>query len=1236
MSYVPQEVLVKWKARTSAAEISNLSQSLKAIQTQYFKNVNIEVWSIPADVNVLDLIKKYQDYPNIEFISPNYIYSANAFIPNDFQFDNQWNMANIGQTGGSIGADVGMINAWDIQRKSPNVKVAIIDAGIDWKHPDLVENIWQNLGEDADGDGQVLEWNGIEWVLDPGDENNIDDDGNGYVDDFIGWDFVNNDNDPYDDNFHGTHAAGVIGAKGNNGIGIAGITWDVQMAALKFLDVDMLGTTANAIAAINYAVAANMHISNNSWGGNAYDPALYAAIQQAANQNHLFIAAAGNNGENADQLPIYPAAYNLPNIISVASTNHQDSLSSFSNYGANTVDLAAPGSQILSCFPNNSYTTISGTSMAAPHVTGACALLLGQNPNKTNAIIKSDLLSSVDVIAALTNKTVSNGRLNVCKLLGGCAIENLSCAYTDSLALVELYNATDGPNWTISWDLNQPMNTWHGITTNETGCVTNITLVSNQLTGSIPAEIGNLTHLKELFLAVNQLTGSIPPQIGNLFNLLKLSLYHNQLTGTLPSELGNLENLRELHLSNNQLIGNIPEEIANLSKAKSIHLNSNQLTGSIPFKIGKLTNLTYLSLGRNLLNGSIPKEIGDMTCLESLSLVTNELMGEIPSELGKLTNLKQLSLSNNKLTGNIPSELSKLTQIKDLLLSHNELTGSIPPELGNLDVLERLLLHKNQLSGCFSPQLASFCGINYNFSDNPNLPNSGYFIDFCETRTGLCACSSNTDSLTLVELYLNTAGENWLNTWDLETSIDTWYGITTNDDGCVSGINLANNGLEGTIPENLAHLTALESIEVQNNQLNGCFPSTLTNFCTITVDFSNNPDLPGNGNFSTFCTNQIGSCITCDNAMDSLALVDFFNATNGPNWTTTWNLNAPLSTWHGIRTNSSGCVIAIELNSNQLIGTIPSSIGNLLTLQILNLANNQLIGDIPIEIYNLTNLHTLYLLNNSFTGSISPTISNLKQLERLNLHNNELSNSIPLEIGKLRELQILVLSNNDLMGSIPTEITQLTKLRRLELSFNQLTGKIPTNIGELKNLTELRIGTNQLTDSIPASIGDLSNLQMLSLGTNQLSGPIPSNIGNLKILKYLLLQGNQLTDNIPVEVGMLKKLELLYLNDNQLTGSIPSTISDLSNLNYLILNNNQLSGCFPSSFKHFCDITAYDFSDNPNLPNGGDFDTFCETGAGSCASTDLVWPGDFNNDGVANYTDVLYWGLACKGVPGPV
>ena len=235
--------------------------------------------------------------------------------------------------------------------------VAIIDTGIDYTHPDLAANIWTNPGEIA-GDG-------------------IDNDGNGYVDDVHGYDFVNNDGDPMDDHFHGTHTAGTVGAVGNNGVGVTGVNWQVKLMALKFLGASGSGSVSGAVSALEYAVTMGVRLSNNSWGGGGYSQALYDAIKNSQVIGHVFVAAAGNSGVNSDLQPAYPASYDLDNIISVAAIDSSDNLASFSNRGVVTVDLAAPGVAVLSTVLGGGYASYSGTSMATPHVTGAAALALG-------------------------------------------------------------------------------------------------------------------------------------------------------------------------------------------------------------------------------------------------------------------------------------------------------------------------------------------------------------------------------------------------------------------------------------------------------------------------------------------------------------------------------------------------------------------------------------------------------------------------------------------------------------------------------------------------------------------------------------------------------------------------------------------------------------------------------------------------------------------------------------------
>jgi subtilisin family serine protease len=288
--------------------------------------------------------------------------------------------------------------AWDLFRGSPDTVIAVTDTGIDYEHPDLIDNLWINPGETPD--------------------NGIDDDGNGYIDDVMGWNFVDDNNDPFDNHNHGTHTAGTIGAVGNNGVGVAGVMWQAKIMPLKICSGFTCSLTA-AVRAIDYAIQNGAMAINASWGGGSGSEALKDAIGRAEDAGLLFIAAAGNNGRDIDDSirSYYPAAYDNENIIAVAATDETDALTSSSNYGANTVHLAAPGSNIISTVRNGEYGTLSGTSMAAPHVTGTVGLLLGWNTKLTAADVKSIILDSVDPIPGLQDKTRTGGRLNLLRAL---------------------------------------------------------------------------------------------------------------------------------------------------------------------------------------------------------------------------------------------------------------------------------------------------------------------------------------------------------------------------------------------------------------------------------------------------------------------------------------------------------------------------------------------------------------------------------------------------------------------------------------------------------------------------------------------------------------------------------------------------------------------------------------------------------------------------------------------------
>ncbi|MFC2140576.1 S8 family serine peptidase, partial [Candidatus Auribacterota bacterium] len=350
------------------------------------------LFSVPSFLEEEEAIAICQEHELVAYAEPNFVMSVNK-VPNDASFSKLWGMHNSGQTGGKADADIDAIEAWDTTTGSANMIVAVIDTGVDYTHPDLQANMWTNTGEVAG--------------------NGIDDDGNGYVDDYRGWDFYNDDYDPYDDNGHGTHCSGTIGGVANNGIGVAGVSWNVKIMALKFLSGGGSGYTSDAVKAVKYATDNGAKIMSNSWGGGGYSQALKDAIDEANQKGILFIAAAGNSASNNDTNPHYPSSYTSSNVISIAATDHSDNLASFSCYGATSVDIGAPGVSIYSTVPGNSYASYNGTSMATPHVAGACALVWSHYPDLTHSQIKQKILGGGDKISSLQGKVLTNARLNV-------------------------------------------------------------------------------------------------------------------------------------------------------------------------------------------------------------------------------------------------------------------------------------------------------------------------------------------------------------------------------------------------------------------------------------------------------------------------------------------------------------------------------------------------------------------------------------------------------------------------------------------------------------------------------------------------------------------------------------------------------------------------------------------------------------------------------------------------------
>ena len=322
----------------------------------------------------------------------------------DEMFFRQWGLSNAGENEGTAGADISAMRAWAVTRGSEQVVVAVLDSGVDYTHPDLVNNIWIRP----------------EIIKAYHDDDLTSADG---IDDEHGFNVVEDNGDPMDDNGHGTHCAGIIGAEGGNGIGIAGVNWNVRIMSLRFMDGDGTGTTKDAIEAINYVIdrkraGVNVRIISASWGSTARSRALEDVIRKAFDEGILVVAAAGNASTDNDQTPHYPSSYNLGNIVSVAATNRNDQLASFSNYGAKSVHVAAPGEEILSTWLEHGFSEKKGTSMATPFVAGVAALILSQNPQMSVADLRARLLKSVDPLSALKGKVSSGGRINAAKAVG--------------------------------------------------------------------------------------------------------------------------------------------------------------------------------------------------------------------------------------------------------------------------------------------------------------------------------------------------------------------------------------------------------------------------------------------------------------------------------------------------------------------------------------------------------------------------------------------------------------------------------------------------------------------------------------------------------------------------------------------------------------------------------------------------------------------------------------------------
>jgi thermitase len=422
-AFADNEVLVKFKSEVSSSAIANANNVIGANLIETLGDLNWVRVKLPDGLPVEKAIEEYKKFGEIEAVQPNFYYHLLA-TPNDPLYP------NAGMYGlGKISAPA----AWDLTTGSSAVVVADIDTGLRYTHEDIAPNAWKNPGEIPN--------------------NGIDDDGNGFIDDYYGYDFRYNDSDPLDENGHGTHTAGTIGATGNNLLGVTGVNWSVKLMAIKIYSPAGTDTTSSMLVnAYNYVRlmknrGVNIRVTNNSYSdcGEAcgYDQATKDALDAMGDAGILNVFAAGNDNQNIDSFPYgttpspgYPAKYNSPSVLAVASSTSTDAKSSFSNYGVTSIDLAAPGSSVYSTYnsSNSSYATLSGTSMATPHVAGAAALLSSYNQNLSVASLKATLMNTVDPIAAWNGLIKTGGRLNVARALQNQTVCSFNLSQTSVAA----------------------------------------------------------------------------------------------------------------------------------------------------------------------------------------------------------------------------------------------------------------------------------------------------------------------------------------------------------------------------------------------------------------------------------------------------------------------------------------------------------------------------------------------------------------------------------------------------------------------------------------------------------------------------------------------------------------------------------------------------------------------------------------------------------------------------------
>ena len=788
----------------------------------------------------------------------------------------------------------------------------------------------------------------------------------------------------------------------------------------------------------------------------------------------------------------------------------------------------------------------------------------------------------------------------------GLAIVRVSAAAADREALIAFFAATDGPNWSYSslnWGTGAPLGDWYGVTTDDEGRVTHLALADNDVTGLIPPEVGSLTELTYLDFRSNALTGPIPPELFNLVNLKSLYLSGNQLTETIPGGIGTLTNLTYLYLEANRFTGSIPPELGNLANLQILYLYGNELTGVLPSSLLSLERLSLFRFEDNDglcvpgtsafenwlegIGGAAPEafcNVSDVDVLASFFQAVGGtewhrsdgwLQGHALAEwhgvgTDSLGRVETLDMSGNGLTGRVPSGLGELGQLTSLRIGDNALSGPLPVSLARLSLRE---LHYDGTKLCASDAGRFRAWLNA----IPSHRGTGH------------ACETLSDREILTAFYEAAGGPQWddNNNWLTDAPLNKWRGIVADSQDRVQQIWLTANGLTGHIAPELGGLERLTQLYLGPGYIYsyGCTRSgrpqsgtgrertTLWSAPTERVGYRDTRHEMWSNNDSTGMIVETGSSFE----PPMRPAPDLSEQSQpGRRNRLTGRIPAELGNLASLET--------VNLVGNELSGPIPPELGNLVNLRSLGLGLNELSGAIPPELGSLANLERLDLPANELSGPIPPDLGHLTSLGHLNFERNKLSGWIPPELGNLANLEILAIGGNELSGPIPGELANLFNLQQLQLAINRLEGPIPPELGSLAKLLSLSLYCTSVTGSIPPTLGQLRELEYLNLFGNKLSGEIPQQLGQLPRIQYLSLSHNyELTGRIPAEFGRLTELRGLAIGSTRLLGPIPEELGRLANLETLWLGFNQLEGELPAALGNLWSLGSLLVGGNPQL-----------------------------------------------------